>query len=101
MIAGYTASKGGVGQVTKVMSTEWAGHGIKVNCICPGYMVTDLTKDIATKNPAQYANINARLPIGRWGTSDDLKGAVVFLSSDASDYISGTALVIDGGYTVK
>ncbi len=101
MIAGYTASKGGVGQVTKVMSTEWAGHGIKVNCICPGYMATDLTKDIATKNPTQYANINARLPIGRWGTSDDLKGAVVFLSSDASDYISGTALVIDGGYTVK
>ena len=97
----YTASKGGVGQVTKVMSTEWAGHGIKVNCICPGYMATDLTKDIATKNPAQYANINARLHIGRWGTSDDLKGAVVFLSSDASDYISGTALVIDGGYTVK
>ena len=101
MIAGYTASKGGVGQVTKVMSTEWAGHGIKVNCICPGYMATDLTKDIATKNPTQYANINARLPLGRWGTSDDLKGAVVFLSSDASDYISGTALVIDGGYTVK
>ena len=56
---------------------------------------------VSPKNPAQYANINARLPIGRWGTSDDLKGAVVFLSSDASDYISGTALVIDGGYTVK
>ena len=101
MIAGYTASKGGVSQVSKVMSTEWAGEGINVNCICPGYMITELTKDIKTKNPKQYENINARLPMGRWGTMDDLKGAAVFLASDASAYISGTNIVIDGGYTVK
>lgn len=101
MIAGYTASKGGVSQVTKVMSTEWAGKGVNVNCLCPGYMATDLTKDIATKNPTQYANINARLPKGRWGTEEDLKGAAVFLASEAADYITGTSLVIDGGYTVK
>ena len=101
MIAGYTASKGGVSQVSKVMSTEWAGYGINVNCICPGYMITDLTKDLKEKNPTQYENINARLPKGRWGVMDDLKGAAVFLSSDAADYITGASLVIDGGYTVK
>ena len=64
-------------------------------------MITDLTKDLKEKNTTQYENINARLPKGRWGVMDDLKGAAVFLSSDAADYITGASLVIDGGYTVK
>lgn len=101
MIAGYTASKGGVSQVSKVMSTEWAGHGINVNCICPGYMVTELTKDLKDKNPKQYENINTRIPKGRWGTSEDLQGIAVFLASDAADYITGVSILVDGGYTVK
>ena len=101
MIAGYTASKGGAAQVSKVMSTEWAGHGINVNCICPGYMITELTRDLEEKNPEQYKNINMRLPKGRWGTPEDLQGIAVFLASDAADYITGVSILVDGGYTVK
>lgn len=101
MISAYTASKGGVAQLTKVLSTEWAGKGINVNAIAPGYMKTELTKDIETKNPDQYNSIISRIPKGRWGNPDDLKGLAVFLASEASEYISGTIITIDGGYSSK
>lgn len=101
MIAGYTASKGGVAQLTKVLSTEWAGRGVNVNAIAPGYMKTELTADIETKNPEQYKSVCARIPKERWGTAEDLKGIAIFLASDASEYITGTVTLVDGGYAVK
>lgn len=101
MIAGYTASKGGVAQLTKVLSTEWAGRGVNVNAIAPGYMLTELTANIKEVNPEQYQNICTRIPKGRWGTAEDLKGLAVFLASDASEYITGTVNLVDGGYAVK
>ncbi len=101
MIAGYTASKGGVAQLTKVLSTEWAGRGVNVNAIAPGYMKTELTADIETKNPEQYKSVITRIPKGRWGSAEDLKGITVFLASDASEYITGTVILVDGGYAVK
>ncbi|MCI8284778.1 MAG: SDR family oxidoreductase [Firmicutes bacterium] len=101
MIAAYTASKGGVAQLTKVLSTEWAGRGVNVNAIAPGYMKTELTADIETKNPEQYKSVCARIPKERWGTAEDLKGIAVFLASEASEYITGTVTLVDGGYSVK
>lgn len=101
MIAGYTASKGGVAQLTKVLSTEWSGRGVNVNAIAPGYMITELTANIKDVNPEQYESICKRIPKGRWGNAEDLKGMVVFLASDASEYISGTVTLVDGGYAVK
>lgn len=93
----YTASKGAIAQLTKALSNEWAGYGINVNAIAPGYMDTPLnTKLIA--DPERYKEITLRIPAHRWGKPDDLKGTVVFLCSKAADYISGAIIPIDGGY---
>lgn len=101
MIPAYAASKAGVAQVTKALSNEWAGRGVRVNAIAPGYMATKLTEDMKQANPALYEEITGRIPMGRWGNPEDLKGAAVFLASGASDYVSGTILPIDGGYLGK
>lgn len=101
MIPAYTASKAGVAQLTKALSNEWAGRGINVNAIAPGYMDTELTKNMKEVNPKQYEEITNRIPMGRWGQPEDLQGAVVFLASEASDYVSGAVLPIDGGYLGK
>lgn len=101
MIAAYTASKGGVAQLTKVLSTEWAEQGVNVNAIAPGYMVTELTKNIKEVNPKQYESICTRIPKGRWGQPEDLKGLAVFLASDASEYMTGQIIPVDGGYLSK
>lgn len=101
MVPAYAASKAGVAQITKALSNEWAGRGVNVNAIAPGYMATKLTADMKEKSPKLYEEITGRIPMGRWGTPDDLKGAVVFLASSASDYVSGTILPIDGGYLGK
>lgn len=101
MIPAYAASKAGVAQVTKALSNEWAGRGICVNAIAPGYMNTQLTQNIKTVNPKQYEEISSRIPMGRWGEAEDLKGAVVFLASEASDYISGAVIPVDGGFLGK
>ena len=101
MIAAYTASKGGVAQLTKVLSTEWAEQGVNVNAIAPGYMVTELTRNIKEVNPKQYESICTRIPKGRWGQPEDLKGLAVFLASDASEYITGQIIPVDGGYLSK
>ncbi|KAK4984552.1 hypothetical protein LTR50_006516 [Elasticomyces elasticus] len=93
-VPAYAASKGGVAQLTKALSNEWAGKGINVNAIAPGYIATDMNEAlIADKDRA--AGIMARIPAGRWGSPDDFKGGVVFLAARASSYISGEILTID------
>ena len=96
-VPGYAAAKGGVMQLTKALANEWASHGINVNAIAPGYMETDNTAPLradATRN----RQITERIPAGRWGTPEDLAGAVIFLASPASDYVNGHVLVVDGGW---
>ena len=101
LIPAYTASKGGVAQMTKALANEWASSNINVNAIAPGYMATKMTEDMKTKNPSQYAEITGRIPAGRWGNGDDLRGIAVFLASDASAYINGAVIPVDGGYLSK
>jgi 2-deoxy-D-gluconate 3-dehydrogenase len=96
-VPGYAASKGGIAQLTKALANEWAGKGINVNAIAPGYIATDNTAALqadANRNRA----ILERIPAGRWGTPQDLCGALIFLCSSASDYVSGTVMTVDGGW---
>lgn len=95
-IAAYSASKGGVMQLTKALSNEWCSHGINVNAIAPGYMETELTANMI--NTEQGRQHTVRIPAGRWGKPDDLGGTTVFLASAASDYVSGAIIPVDGGY---
>jgi len=94
---GYTASKGAVLQMTMAMSNEWAGRGINVNAIAPGYMATPLNA-VLRADPEWHRRVMDRVPIGRYGTPADLKGTVVFLASAASDYVSGVTIPVDGGF---
>lgn len=96
-VPGYAASKGGIVQLTKALANEWASHGINVNAIAPGYMQTDNTKALR-EDPQRNKQITERIPAGRWGTSEDMVGAAVFLASKASDYVHGHVLVVDGGW---
>ena len=93
----YAASKGGVAQLTKAMANEWAPHGINVNAIAPGYFETTATEPLRSDS-VRNRQILDRLPAGRWGNPGDLKGAVVFLASAASDYVHGIILPVDGGW---
>ncbi len=97
IVPSYTASKSGVAGMTKALANEWAAHGINVNAIAPGYMATEMTEALQ-KNAERAPAILARIPQGRWGTPDDMKGAAVYLSSAASDYLQGHVLVVDGGW---
>ena len=99
-VAAYSATKGAVMQLTKALSNDWAKFGINVNAIAPGYMSTDMTEGIRV-NPDRYEEITKRIPLGRWGNPDDLKGCAIFLSSGASDYLCGAIIPVDGGYLVK
>ncbi|SDK58524.1 2-dehydro-3-deoxy-D-gluconate 5-dehydrogenase KduD [Arthrobacter sp. ok362] len=96
-VPGYTAAKSGIAGLTKALSNEWAVHGINVNAIAPGYIATDNTEALRN-DPSRSQAILDRIPAGRWGTADDMAGAVVFLASRASDYVSGTVLSVDGGW---
>jgi 2-dehydro-3-deoxy-D-gluconate 5-dehydrogenase len=96
-VPGYAAAKGGVAQLTKALANEWAGRGVNVNAIAPGYMVTDNTAALRA-DATRYRQILERIPAGRWGDPYDLGGAVVFLSSAASDYVHGHVLTVDGGW---
>jgi 2-deoxy-D-gluconate 3-dehydrogenase len=96
-VPGYAASKGGIGQLTMALSNEWAGKGVQVNAIAPGYIATDNTQALQD-DPGRSQAILARIPAGRWGRPEDFKGPVVFLASPASDYMSGHILVVDGGW---
>ncbi len=96
-VAAYAASKGGIAQLTKALANEWAAKGVNVNAICPGYIRTDFTQRIYT-DPVRNPQILARIPAERWGEPADIKGAVVFLASAASDYVHGIVLPVDGGW---
>jgi 2-deoxy-D-gluconate 3-dehydrogenase len=97
LIPPYTASKSGVRGLTQLLANEWAKHNVNVNAIAPGYMATDNTEPLR-KDSNRGPAILERIPAGRWGTPDDLKGAVVFLASDASNYVNGFTLAVDGGW---
>ena len=99
-VASYSASKGAVASLTKSLANELAEFGIRVNAIAPGYIATALNKPYQ-EDPEINNNILRRTPLGRWGRPEDLDGAVVFLSSDASEFITGEILVIDGGWLVR
>jgi len=99
-VPGYAASKGAVGQLTKALSNEWTGRGVQVNAIAPGYMATDNTAALIA-DPVRNKEILSRIPAGRWGSPADLEGAVVFLASAASNYLSGHILTVDGGWCAR
>ena len=96
-VPGYAASKGAVGQLTKALANEWAGRGVQVNAIAPGYISTDNTAALRA-DPVRSSAILSRIPAGRWGEPDDFRGAIIFLASRASDYVNGSILVVDGGW---
>ncbi len=96
-VPGYAASKGGIKQLVMALSNEWAGEGLNVNGIAPGYVETDNTEALR-EDPHRFKAILERIPQGRWGTPDDFKGAAVFLSSRASDYVNGSIVLVDGGW---
>ena len=99
-VPSYAASKGGIAQLTKALSNEWAGSGVNVNAIAPGYIATDNTQALRD-DPVRSTQILARIPAGRWGAADDFKGPVTFLASDAARYIHGETLVVDGGWMAR
>lgn len=100
LVPAYAAAKGAVAQITKSLANEWAGKGVNVNAIAPGYMQTENTRPLV-EDPVRSRQILERIPAGRWGQPKDLAGAAVFLASPASDYISGHVLVVDGGWLAR
>ncbi|GAG71975.1 unnamed protein product, partial [marine sediment metagenome] len=96
-IPAYAASKGGVAQLTKALANDWAKYNIKVNAIGPGYFITDQTEPLR-KDKNRYKELSDRIPLGRWGNPEDLGGVAVFLASEASDYITGQTIWVDGGW---
>lgn len=99
-VPAYAASKGGVMQLTKALANEWAKYNIQVNAIAPGYFATDNTEALRN-NPERNKTISERIPAGRWGNPQDLKGSVVYLASKASDYVNGHILLVDGGWMAR
>lgn len=96
-VPGYAAAKGGIGTLTMALANEWAGKGVNVNAIAPGYIATDNNQALRD-DPLRSGQLMTRIPAGRWGQPDDLKGAVVFLCSEAASYVHGSILVVDGGW---
>jgi len=99
-VPAYAASKGAVTQLTKALSNEWAAKGITVNAIAPGYIATDMNEALLN-DENRLRSISERIPAGRWGKAEDFKGVVVFLASEASAYVSGTVLTVDGGWMAR
>ena len=100
LVPAYAASKGGIGQLTKALSNEWTPKGVQVNAIAPGYMITDNTVELRD-DEERSRSILSRIPAGRWGDPGDLAGAAVYLSSAASDYVTGIILPVDGGWLAR
>jgi 2-deoxy-D-gluconate 3-dehydrogenase len=94
----YAASKGGIVQLTKALSNELAGRGVRVNAVAPGFVETDMTSDIEDRKRRE---VDARIPMGRWGTPEDVAGPVAWLLSDDARYVTGTILPVDGGYLAR
>lgn len=99
-VSSYAASKHAVAGLTRALSNEWASHGVQVNAIAPGYIVTDNTAQLRA-DPARSTSIADRIPAGRWGLPSDLVGASVFLASSAADYVTGHVLLVDGGWSAR
>lgn len=99
-VPGYTASKSAIAGLVKAFANEWASKGVNVNGIAPGYIATDNTQNLRN-DPERSKSILSRIPAGRWGSPDDLKGAVVFLASSAANYVHGTILNVDGGWLAR
>ncbi len=97
LVPGYSASKGGVRQLTMAFANEWASKGVTVNAIAPGYIATENTRALR-EDPVRSRAILDRIPSGRWGTPEDLMGTIVFLCSDASNYLNGSVVTVDGGW---
>jgi 2-deoxy-D-gluconate 3-dehydrogenase len=100
LVPSYTASKSGVMGLTRLMGAEWAAHNININAIAPGYMATRNTQPLQN-DPVRNKQILERIPAGRWGKPDDLQGAVVYLASEASNYVNGYTLAVDGGWLAR
>ncbi len=100
LVPSYTASKSGLAGITRALANEWAQHNINVNAIAPGYMATDNTAALRA-DPNRSTSILDRIPAGRWGTPEDLRGVVVFLASSASDYLNGAIIPVDGGWLAR
>jgi NAD(P)-dependent dehydrogenase (short-subunit alcohol dehydrogenase family) len=96
----YATSKGAILQMTRALALEWAPYGITVNCVMPGPFATELNKPILN-DPEAYKAFIAKIPLGRWGNLDEIQGLAVFLGSDASSFVTGAAIAIDGGWTVQ
>ena len=94
----YSSSKGAVEMLTRVMALEWATHNVQVNSLAPTYFETDLTRPLY-EDPERRAFIEERTPMGRWGQPDELAGAIIFLASEASSFITGQTIFVDGGWT--
>ena len=99
--APYAASKGGIVQMTKALASAWAKDNIQANAILPGWIDTDLTQAARQQVPGLHERVLARTPVGRWGAPDDFAGIAVFLASPASDFITGAAIPVDGGYSAQ
>ncbi|HXV08685.1 MAG TPA: glucose 1-dehydrogenase [Burkholderiales bacterium] len=99
--AAYAASKGGLVQLTRALATAWAKDNIQVNAVLPGWIDTDLTRKAREQVSGLHERVVARTPAARWGTPEDLAGIAVFLASPAADFVTGTAIPIDGGYSVQ
>lgn len=100
LVASYAAAKGAVSQFTKALCNEWAGKGINVNAVAPGYVISRVTQPLFD-DPVRGPQITARIPAGRWATSEDMAGPYLFLASEASEYLHGTILPADGGYLAR
>jgi NAD(P)-dependent dehydrogenase (short-subunit alcohol dehydrogenase family) len=96
----YASSKAGLLGLTRVLALEWAARGVTVNAICPGPFATDMNRQLLS-DPARYKSFIEKIPMGRWGELDDIAGAAVFLASEASSFVTGTALFVDGGWTAQ
>jgi 2-dehydro-3-deoxy-D-gluconate 5-dehydrogenase len=97
----YGASKGGIVQLTRSMAAAWARDNIQVNAVLPGWIDTDLTRQARQQVPGLHDNVLRRTPAGRWGEIDDMAGVAVFLAAPASDFVTGTAIPVDGGYAIQ
>ena len=96
-VPAYTASKSGIAGLVKAVANEWAGKGVNVNAVAPGYIVTDNTEALRA-DPIRYEAITGRIPAGRWGEGSDIAGSVVFLASENADYLHGSTITVDGGW---